>query len=81
MSSVEGDVHLPTYYWILKQILTLFNEPSELVLRMVHVIPFIIGLLFGIFVIQRIFKNFSCYYSGSHSYEVQLRRKIQTRKI
>jgi hypothetical protein len=62
LSSVEGDVHLPTYYWILKQILTLFNEPSELVLRMFHVIPFIIGLLFGIFVIQRIFKNFSLIY-------------------
>jgi hypothetical protein len=62
LSSVEGDVHLPTYYWILKQILTLFNEPSELVLIMFHVIPFIIGLLFGIFVIQRIFKNFSLIY-------------------
>jgi len=55
--TVKNDVHLPTYYWIIKQILTIFNESSELTLRMLHIIPFIIGLSFGVLVVQRICKE------------------------
>jgi hypothetical protein len=56
-SWIAGDSHLPTYYWLLKHILNVLSDDNEALLRMLHVIPFIIGLILGILTIQRTFKH------------------------
>ena len=50
-------VHLPTYHWLVKPILALIGDDFEVILRMIHVIPFVVGLFFGILTIKRTFKD------------------------
>ena len=54
---IPDHVHLPTYYWLLNKILNLVDLERELLLRMVHVIPMVIGLIFGILLVRRIFNQ------------------------
>jgi hypothetical protein len=52
---VPQDVHLPTYYWLLGSLLTVVDERHEVFLRLLHTIPFAIGLGFGWLTVQRTF--------------------------
>ncbi len=41
------DVHLPTYYFFLKILVSIFGDSNELLLRLLHSILFSVGLFFG----------------------------------
>ncbi|MGK7878062.1 MAG: hypothetical protein AB4426_33575 [Xenococcaceae cyanobacterium] len=54
---MQDIVHLPTYQWILKAITSVVGDGDEVLLRSLHVFPFIVGLGFGISTVQRVFKD------------------------
>ncbi len=49
--------HLPTYYWLLAVVVRLVGDEQEILLRMIHVLPFVVGLGFGLRTVYRIFPD------------------------
>lgn len=52
-SLVPTDVHLPTYNWLLAVVLAIWGDRQETLLRLLHVIPFAVGLGFGLTTVYR----------------------------
>lgn len=54
----DHESHLPTYFLFLKLLLGVIDVRQELFLRLLHIIPFLIGLWFGCRIIMRLFNNY-----------------------
>ena len=54
---VADPIHTPTYYLLLKLVTMIVGTQQELLLRIIHTIPFIAGLLVGSWTLMRVFNN------------------------